>query len=87
MIWRSGHGAAIAQVYSHLIMPLASARDKRTQVVWGIKDFEYRFKRLPEGMWLAEAAVDMETLDILAQHGIKYTILAKNGYTAPHEVE
>lgn len=76
MSWRSGHGAAIAQVYSHLIMPLASVRDKRTQVVWGIKDFEYRFKRLPEGMWLAETAVDLETLDILAELGITYTILA-----------
>lgn len=76
MGWRSGHGAAIAQVYSHQIMPLASTRDKRTQVVWGIRDFEHRFKRSPEGMWLAETAVDLETLDILAEHGIKYTILA-----------
>jgi alpha-amylase/alpha-mannosidase (GH57 family) len=76
MEWRSGHGAAIAQVYNHMIMPLANTRDKRTQVIWGIKDFESRFKRFPEGMWLAETAVDLETLDILAEQGIKYTILA-----------
>lgn len=73
---RSGHGAAIAQVYNHMIMPLASGRDKRTQIVWGIRDFEHRFQRFPEGMWLAETAVDLETLDILAGEGIKYTILA-----------
>jgi alpha-amylase/alpha-mannosidase (GH57 family) len=78
MGWHSGHGAAIAQVYNHLIMPLATARDKRTQVIWGIKDFEYRFKRFPEGMWLAETAVDMETLEILAEQGIKYTVLAQH---------
>ena len=76
MEWRSGHGAAIAQVYNHMIMPLANSRDKRTQVIWGIKDFEKRFRRFPEGMWLAETAGDLETLDILAEQGIKYTILA-----------
>jgi alpha-amylase/alpha-mannosidase (GH57 family) len=72
----SGHGNAVAQVYSHLIMPLANARDKRTQVKWGIRDFEYRFKRITEGMWLPETAVDAETLDIMAECGIKFTILA-----------
>jgi alpha-amylase/alpha-mannosidase (GH57 family) len=72
----SGHGSAIAQCYSHLIMPLANTRDKRTQVVWGIRDFESRFKRKPEGMWLPETAVDIETLEILAGEGIVFTILA-----------
>jgi alpha-amylase/alpha-mannosidase (GH57 family) len=76
MVKRSGHGNAIAQVYNHMIMPLASGRDKRTQVLWGIRDFESRFGRSPEGMWLAETAVDMESLDILAEAGISFTILA-----------
>jgi alpha-amylase/alpha-mannosidase (GH57 family) len=76
IIWRSGHGAALAQVYNHIIMPLASLCDKRTQVRWGIRDFEHRFQRFPEGMWLAETAVDIETLEVLAKEGIRFTILA-----------
>ncbi len=72
----SGHGSAMAQVYNHMIMPLANSRDKRTQVIWGIRDFEYRYGRNPEGMWLPETAVDLETLDILADHGITFTIIA-----------
>lgn len=72
----SGHGSAIAQCYNHIIMPLATVEDKRIQVIWGIRDFEARFKRKPEGMWLPETAVDLETLDILAEQGILYTILS-----------
>lgn len=71
-----GHGPAMAQVYGHAIMPLASERDKRTQVVWGISDFRRRFRRDPEGMWLAETAVDIPTLEVLASEGIKFTVLA-----------
>ena len=72
----SGHGSAIAQVYNHIIMPLANKRDKETQVKWGIRDFEKRFGRYHEGMWLHETAVDIETLETLAEHHIKFTILA-----------
>ncbi len=72
----SGHGSAMAQTYNHMIMPLATPRDKRTQVLWGIKDFVYRFDRQPEGMWLPETAVDIETLEIVAEAGIRYSILA-----------
>lgn len=72
----SGHGSAMAQVYNHIIMPLANRNDKITQIVWGIRDFEYRFKRKPEGMWLAESAVDTESLELLAENNIKFTVLA-----------
>lgn len=72
----SGHGAALAQAYNHTILPLSNSRDKRTQILWGIKDFQRRFARDPEGMWLPETAVDTETLEVLAAEGIKFTILA-----------
>lgn len=73
---QNGHGNAIAQVYNHIIMPLASTRDKETQILWGIADFKKRFGRDPEGLWLAETAVDLETLDLAASAGILFTILA-----------
>lgn len=73
---RDGHGNAIAQVYNHMIMPLANEHDKQTQVLWGIRDFEARFGRKPEGMWLAETAVDDDSLRVLVENGIKFTILS-----------
>ncbi len=71
-----GHGNAMAQVYNHIIMPLANENDKITQVKWGIRDFEYRYGRKPEGMWLAETAVDDDTLRVLEENGIKFTVLS-----------
>jgi alpha-amylase/alpha-mannosidase (GH57 family) len=72
----SGHGCAIAQAYNHMILPLSNDRDKHTQVLWGISDFRQRFEREPEGMWLPETAVDTPTLEVLAQYGIRFTILS-----------
>ena len=71
-----GHGPAMAQVYGHLIMPLATPRDRRTQVAWGVADFRHHYGRDPEGMWLAEAAVCTDSLEALAEYGIRFTVLA-----------
>jgi alpha-amylase/alpha-mannosidase (GH57 family) len=70
-----GRGSALAQAYNHAILPLADRRDKRTQVAWGVRDFERRFGRRPEGMWLPETAVDVDTLEALAEAGLAFTIL------------
>lgn len=72
----SGHGSAIAQAYNHMILPLANAHDKETQIKWGIADFKKRFGREPEALWLAETACNTETLCALADNGMKYVILA-----------
>lgn len=72
----NGHGNAVAQAYNHIIMPLANQRDQKTQIQWGLADFESRFGRKTEGMWLAETAVNKQTLSLLADAGVKYTILA-----------
>ncbi len=72
----SGHGSAMAQAYNHIILPLANARDKRTQVMWGIEDFKRRFGREPEGMWLPETAVDVASLEAVAEMGLKFTVLS-----------
>ena len=76
-----GHGSAMAQAYNHMIMPLASPRDRATQVRWGIADFRHRYGRMPEGMWLAECAVDTPTLEALVDEGILFTVLA------PHQAK
>jgi alpha-amylase/alpha-mannosidase (GH57 family) len=71
-----GHSSAMAQVYNHIILPLANRRDRITQIRWGIADYEYHYGAPPEGMWLAETAADADSLEMLAQHGIKFTVLA-----------
>jgi len=73
---RLGHGNALAQIYHHQIMPLASQMDKELEVSWAVDDFIARFGREPEGMWLSETAVDTPTLETLAAAGIRFTILA-----------
>src|SRR5258706_1079566 len=70
-----GHRSALSQAYNHIILPLANARDIRTQVRWGVRDFEVRFGRKPEGMWLPETAVDVDSLEALVEEGIRFTIL------------
>ncbi len=76
-----GHGSALAQPYNHTILPLSNARDKKTQILWGLRDFAHRFGRAAEGVWLPEAAVDLESLDLLAEEGVRFTILA------PHQAK
>lgn len=78
---RLGHGNALAHPFHHVILPLCSRRDKETEVRWGVADFRQRFGRAPEGMWLPETAVDDETLDVLAQEGIRFTVVA------PHQLD
>jgi len=82
----AGHGSAIACCYNHVIMPLTTRRDKRTQVVWGVRDFVARLDRMPEGMWLPETAVDLESLDLMAEAGIRFTILAPHQAARVREI-
>ncbi len=81
-----GHGSAIAQIYNHIIMPLASKKDKYIQTLWAVKDFEANFKRKPEGIWLSETAVDNQTLEVIADFGIKFTILSPNQAAAIRQI-
>ena len=83
----TGHGNAIAQAYHHAILPLASARDKQTEVAWGVADFKHRFGREPVGMWLPECAIDIASLEVLADHGIQFTIIAPDQVEAIRPIE
>jgi len=82
----SGHGSALAQAYNHMILPLANQRDKYTQVHWGIRDFQHRFGRDPEGMWLPETAVDLVSLEVLAELGVRFTVLAPRQASRVREI-
>ncbi len=73
---RLGHGNAIAQVYDHLIMPLANERDQETEVRWGMADFECHFRHKPDAMWLPETAVNYATLQVLIKYGMRFLILS-----------
>jgi len=75
-IRRFGHGNAMAQAYNHIIMPLANEKDKETEVLWGMADFEKRFHRRPDAMWLPETAVNYPTLEVLIKYGMQYLILS-----------
>jgi len=75
-IRRFGHGNAMAQAYNHIIMPLANEKDKETEVLWGMADFEKRFHRRPDAMWLPETAVNYPTLGVLIKYGMQYLILS-----------
>jgi len=71
-----GHGNAIAQVYNHIIMPLAARVDQETQIIWGLRHFEHTFGRKSEGMWLSETAIGPLTIKLLIDNGVRYTILS-----------
>ncbi len=71
-----GHSSAMAQVYNHMILPLANRRDRITQIRWGIADYKNHYGYMPEGMWLAETAADTNALELLAENGVKFTLLA-----------
>ncbi len=76
-----GHGPALAQAWGHPILPLCTPRDRRTQVLWGLREFAFRYGRQAEGLWLPETAVDTATLETLSLHGVSFTILA------PHQAD
>jgi alpha-amylase/alpha-mannosidase (GH57 family) len=78
-----GVSNGVAQAYNHIILPLATHRDKVTQIAWGIADFRKRFGHLPAGMWLPEMAVDLDTLHVMAEHGLRYTILSPSQVRTP----
>jgi len=73
---QGGHGNAIAQAYNHAILPLCNARDRRTQIQWGLREFKHRFRRPAAGMWLPETAVDAATVEALIDAGVRFTVLS-----------
>lgn len=77
-----GHGNALSQVYNHIIMPLASPHDRKTQIEWGLRDFEFHFGRKSESIWLAETAINMDVVVDLIQAGVKYVIMAPTQFEA-----
>lgn len=79
---RSG-GGALAHPYFHVILPLSDERDARTNIRWGLADFRHRFGREPEGMWLPEAAVSPRVLEILAEEGVRFTVLGPHQAATP----
>ena len=81
---RLGGGAGMAQAFHHSILPLAAAHDRRTEVLWGLRDFEWRFGRRPEALWLPETAVDLATLRVLEAAGVRATVLAPWQAAVPH---
>jgi hypothetical protein len=76
MMRQARPGSVMAQAYHHAILPLASVRDRRTEIRWALRDVELRTGRRPEGLWLPETAVDQATLRIAAEEGVRWTILA-----------
>jgi len=78
----AGGAGALAQAYGHMILPLATERDVRTQVRWGQADLLHRFGRKARGMWLPECAVSEEVLAVLAEEGVAFTILAPTQISA-----
>lgn len=80
----TGSPNGMAQAYNHTILPLATRKEKHTQIFWGMREFETRFGHKAEGIWLPEAGVDMETLSVAEECGVKYVILAPWQSADPH---
>ncbi len=72
-----GAGNALMTPSHHTILPLARKRDRVSQVQWGLTAFAHRYGRPPVGLWLPEMAVDLETLQIIHDLGIQFTILSE----------
>ncbi len=77
-------GPAIAQAFHHSILPYAPLHDRRTEIRWGLRDFEARFGRMPTAIWFPETAVDLSTLRVAAEEGVAGTVLAPWQADTPH---